>query len=361
MPRPLKIGFLCPHNPWRRDSFSGTPYFMLAALQAHPDVEVRVMGDHLKPRLWDGVQRRLGKQPADPFSVAPDDSGLDAIIALTALAELERFGDRLKAPVIYVTDNTPGVLQAFYNTVVPEDKKEREGRVIAKASWTVFSSQFMAEQAQLEFGEQIGNRVSAFPFGTNLLDVPQQQVQKLPISPLQLLFIGMNWERKGGDVAVAVLDLLRRRGHPAQLTVIGGAPPSLKHHPGVILLGHLSKDRRRDMVRLEQALQEAHLFILPTRADCTPMVVSEANAYGCPVLISDVGGVGALIQEGQNGYLMSLDASAEAYVDRIEELVSDPASYEQVSRSSQSFVQSHLNWVLWVDRMAALIREKIRA
>lgn len=361
MPRPLKLGFLCPHNPWRRDSFSGTPYFMLAALQAHPDVEVQVMGDHPKPRPWDGVQRRLGKQPANPFPDVPDDSGLDAIIALTAFTELERFGDRLQAPVFYVTDSTTKFLREFFNVDMPSDKEEREAQVIEKACWTVFSSQYMVDRAQVELGTRIGDRVSVIPFGANLQHIPAEAMRKPAMPPVRLLFIGKNWEVKGGDVAVATVAALRDRGHAAQLTVIGTAPARLKQHPDIIALGHLSKDRRRDMARLEQALREAHLFILPTQADCTPIVVSEANAFGCPVLISDVGGVGSLIQEGQNGYLMPLDAPAEAYADRIEKLVTDPAVYTQLSQSSQTIVQTHLNWTLWAERMASLIREKATA
>ncbi len=62
--------------------------------------------------------------------------------------------------------------------------------------------------------------------------------------------------------------------------------------------GYLDKSRPKHAARLRALYAAAHLFVLPTRADCTPMVLAEAGAHGTPVLVTDTGGVGSLVMEG---------------------------------------------------------------
>ena len=54
---------------------------------------------------------------------------------------------------------------------------------------------------------------------------------------------------------------------------------------------------------LYRAFAESHFLVLPTQADCTPLVIAEANAFGVPCLVSVLGGLPTLVQDGQNGRL----------------------------------------------------------
>lgn len=60
----------------------------------------------------------------------------------------------------------------------------------------------------------------------------------------------------------------------------------------LLALEFLDKNRPKDAARLSALYAEAHLLLLPSRADCTLTVIAEAMAHGTPVLATDVGGIG---------------------------------------------------------------------
>ena len=49
----------------------------------------------------------------------------------------------------------------------------------------------------------------------------QRMIEARPNDRCRLLFVGIGWERKGGDVAVEVARLLNDRGLPTELTMLG--------------------------------------------------------------------------------------------------------------------------------------------
>ena len=90
------------------------------------------------------------------------------------------------------------------------------------------------------------------------------------------------------------------------------------------------------------------------------MVFAEANAFGTPGLTRDVGGVGGVVEDAINGYLLPHDATAEDFVHRIEQSMRDRAGYERLRTSSRRTYETRLNWRAWaremrdiVDRLAA--------
>ncbi len=49
---------------------------------------------------------------------------------------------------------------------------------------------------------------------------------------------------------------------------------------------------------------KAHLFVLPSRADCFGLATVEAMASGLPVVVSDVGGARDIVEPGVTGWLI---------------------------------------------------------
>lgn len=358
----LRIGFLCAQNPLDRNNLSGTPYYMLQALTSLPDVEVRLM-PNWRPirRGWLGkVQRRLrARSEARGISREDlDDAGLDVILAPMASALIARFGASLCAPVVMVTDATPGFLRAFCSaydgSLGSDDAQRTEAAAVAVATHVVYSSDRMAEQARAEFDLAPG-RVSVIPFGVNLDVLPAHLPQKPPLDRLNLLFIGLDWQRKGGDVAVDALAALQAQGVAAGLTLVGSGAPEARGRPGVTSLGHIDKNDPAQAARLTEALTQAHVFVLPTRADCAPMVVAEANIYGCPVVISDLGGIPTLMRPGINGAMLPPDADGAAYAAAIRAMTADPEAYRRFSQTSFDHCHARLTWEAWGRDMHALL------
>lgn len=353
-PQPLQIGILSKHNAFDRNAFSGTVFYMRRALEAHGTV--RVLGGHnpLRSGLVGKLSRRL-QAPRPLTLTAADMAGLDVIIAPVAASEVAQFGPALKTPLITITDATPGFLQDFYNKTLTQDYIDQEAYMIARADAVVYSSEFMAQQAQVEFAEARADKLHVVPFGVNLDTLPAQPPAKPPLDRLELLFIGQDWQRKGGAIALDTLDALSRAGVRAHLTTIGASDPAAQAHPDVTVLGYLNKNTPRDMDRFNAALTQAHILLLPTRADCTPMVIAEANAYGCPVVVTETGGIATLMRDGVNGCMLPMTAGGADYASALRRLTDSPAAYAALSQSSFDHCHAHLTWQAWAKGMARVI------
>lgn len=177
---------------------------------------------------------------------------------------------------------------------------------------------------------------------------------------LNLLFVGTDWQRKGGDRAIALLEQLQQQEIPAQLTIIGGQPPTQPQTRGIIhSLGQLDPTQACDRAQLESAFRSAHFLVLPSEAECFGHVLCEANAFGVPVLTSDVGGIPSVVRAGVNGYMAPLTDWVTAIGEVVVALWRDPASYQVLARSARQEYETRLNWTSLGDQVSAEISKSL--
>lgn len=374
----MRIGFLCAHNPYDRNAFSGTAFYSCAALGRLRDEgligELRILGTHApvgrRSRLIQRTRRMLTlpPQPLSFASLADRGDGLDWIVSMVSGGMALRLAPQLLAPFVHVTDATPDFLRDFYGRDIPPSAQQEETRVIEQAARVVYSSDFMRARALEEFGPQAGEKMRVVPFGVNLDHLPDT-VTAGPAwpagpgkGPLNLLFIGKDWQRKGGAIAFAAQQQLRVQGWDARLNIIGCDPPEAQGRPGVTIFPYLDKNLPEDARRFEALLADSHLFVLPTRADCTPMVIAEANAWSIPVLVTRTGGIPTLVTPDANGRMMPEDAGANDWAAAILQMLADPDAYAELRRGSHAAYRDRLNWHAWARALIAdLSRQTIQA
>lgn len=100
-------------------------------------------------------------------------------------------------------------------------------------------------------------------------------------------------------------------------------------------------------------MNNSHVFILPTAQEGYGMVIDEANAGGTPVVATDVLGVRDAITDGYNGYLVP--RSIPAFVDRIDTLLRDEKTRQQMSENALSAVSGH-RWDKCADQIEQILR-----
>ena len=108
--------------------------------------------------------------------------------------------------------------------------------------------------------------------------------------------------------------------------------------------GFISKASQEGRNKLNKLLFDSHFLILPSKADCSPVVFSEANTLGLPCISTDVGGIPTIIKNGINGHTFSLSESPSAYADFIQGHFSNYNRYEQLALSSFEEYEKRLNW-----------------
>jgi glycosyltransferase involved in cell wall biosynthesis len=202
------------------------------------------------------------------------------------------------------------------------------------------------------------------PYGANFNpeNLPSRdEVIESHIHPdIRLLWIGVDWTRKGGAVAFDCLLSLLDRNFNASLTICGCTPPSRFHHPRAKVIPFLSKRDPKQRAQLSQLFLESTFLLFPTVNEAAAIVLCEASAHGLPSLATDTGGVGSVLDQGINGFLLPPNATGTQYADQVIAIFSDPASYRKTLEASRRLFDEKLNWDAW-GRSARPFFERVAA
>jgi glycosyltransferase involved in cell wall biosynthesis len=170
-----------------------------------------------------------------------------------------------------------------------------------------------------------------------------------------LLFVGVNWFRKGGDVAYKTFKRLKSQGFKCRLFLVGCDVTLPEYDPDVEHIPFLNKNNRQEFDKLYEIYSQSHFLLLPTIADCTPIVFSEAAAFGIPVLTNDTGGNSSVVCEGVTGYLFPAGADENIYADTIKSVFTDKELYLTLRRNSRIEYDRRLSWNVWINKVNRLI------
>jgi glycosyltransferase involved in cell wall biosynthesis len=159
---------------------------------------------------------------------------------------------------------------------------------------------------------------------------------------IRLLFVGVDWERKGGPIALEAAAELNARGLKTELHVVGCDVPD--GVPGVVVRhGFVSKKTPEGSALLDRLFAESHFLIVPSRAECFGLVFAEASSFGLPSLAAITGGVPSVVSD-KNGMLFPLEARGNQYADWIATMMADRTAYERLAFSSLVEFDERLNW-----------------
>ena len=115
--------------------------------------------------------------------------------------------------------------------------------------------------------------------------------------PLRLLFVGGDFDRKGGRV---LLEAMRGLEDRCELHVVTrtAIPTDLPHVHMHVNVGPNSPE-------LFKHFTEADAFVLPSYAECLAVVLMEASAAGLPIITTAVGALAEAVQPDESGLVVS--------------------------------------------------------
>lgn len=225
-----------------------------------------------------------------------------------------------------------------------------ERQALQQCDLLIYSSQWAADSAINYYGVD-PSKIAIVPFGANIdlkvtgSDIPAIINNRVQKKEVHLLLIAVAWYRKGGDYAIEVVKKLNEMGIEAKLHIVGirKLPPDLDM-TYVIDHGYISKASTEGQKYIVKLLKEVDFLLLPSRADCTPVAVSEANSFGLPCLLSNVGGNHSIIETDKNGSLFDFTKGPEECCDYIKSYISVPEKYRALCFSSYDKYSAELNW-----------------
>jgi glycosyltransferase involved in cell wall biosynthesis len=380
-PRP-RIAYYSIFDPLDKRSWSGIPYYMGKVLQCYVG-DVHFLGPVKFPWVLDKTLRGMQKLSRLFFKreYIPKYSFLknayasyylkkkmkghtyDLLLAPAAASELGLLTTNI--PVIYFGDATYKLYSAYYKKEFNNqgflsrwEGEQLEKRALKKSDLVIFTSRWAAQSAIKDYGVS-EKKVEIIQLGANIDEIPAREniFEKEKTQTLTLLFLSVDWHRKGGDIAFDTLVRLTDKGINAKLIVCGCVPPLQFTHPSMEVIPFLNKNEPQDLQHFVQIITSSHFLLLPTRADCTPVVNCEAGAYGMPAITTRTGGVGDMVIDGVNGYCLPMEAGGEAYANLIAEIFLDKKRYHQLIQSSRQRFDEELNWEKWAENFKRVLQQ----
>jgi glycosyltransferase involved in cell wall biosynthesis len=160
-----------------------------------------------------------------------------------------------------------------------------------------------------------------------------------------LLFISLDFEKKGGHIAYEAFLKVKEKFPDTSLSIIGQKPPGyVLETPGVNYVGLLNKKSPRDIAILQYELNSSFFLIHPTKMDTMGAVIAEAGYYGLPSIAPDNFGIPDLIENGSTGFMVPLPLSAEKFSVLILEMMDNMAKYLAMRKNVREFMVKERSW-----------------
>lgn len=310
-------------------------------------------------------EKILIKNYAKQISTQVQKSNIDVIFSLGTLpiAFLES-----QKPIICWSDATFNQLIDFY----PEysnlcDSSIIMGNLIEKnalenSSLVIYSSDWAAKSAVLDYSLS-KEKVKVVSFGANInYEVSKNKINKniqnRSREVCKLIFIGVDWKRKGGNIACEIAEVLNLKGLKTEITIIGCIHSKEKAHLDFIkAYPFINKNTQEGENKFIDLISNSHFLLLPTTADATPHVINEANYLGVPCLSTYVGGLPSMITNDKNGHLFECNSDVSEFSDYIKKMMDNYECYLKLAYSSSREYGRRLNWEVAGKKVKGLIQE----
>ena len=353
-------------DPYDPKSWSGTPFHMLKALEQNFE-HVSVLGAQ-KPRRtwWTSLLRMvLGKKRyplwmtqaalqtyGQRLDKAIEELRPDAVLCVSSQHLI--YAKNESVPRFMISD-APWIAyklayQAYESLpLLAKRYAQLEAEAARRLTGVIYPTQWACKEAMQRYGIPV-ERCQRIPLGANRF-CPQTDEQILlrinqrKLNPLHFLFVGKDWERKGGPEALRIVKEINARGLDATLHIVGCTPelaPEQRH--SVNVLGYLSPDDPEHIKRLEQAFAQADFFLVPSRAECFGLVFAEAQSYGLPCISFNSHGIPGVIDHQKTGLLYDATTAAETIARDVVQLAYKPAAYRAMALAAREKFTEELNW-----------------
>ena len=161
-----------------------------------------------------------------------------------------------------------------------------------------------------------------------------------PTNPAQyrskyILFVGVDWERKGGPALAKAFEKVVQAHPDAKLTVVGTSPEL--DHPNVNIVGRIPK------TEVGSYYEKAAIFCLPTTLEPFGIVFCEALSYKLPIVATNIAAIPDFVSEGDNGFMVDVN-DADTLADRLIYLLNDASICQEFGERGFELGKERYTW-----------------
>jgi len=233
---------------------------------------------------------------------------------------------------------------------------------LERCQLAIYASDWAGEAA-VNYYKIDPKKIKIVPFGANfstnrsMVEI-KNIINRRSSSKCKILFLGVDWYRKGGDIVLEAVKLLNKEGLKTELAVVGCSPVSSEPLPNFVKpFGFIDKSSPEGITKLNSLLVGSHFLFVPSIAEAYGVVYCEANSFGVPAIATNTGGIPTVIKDGINGMKFGLNAKPSEYAAYILDCFNNFNTYKELARSSFNEYESRLNWKVSGAKIKSLLKE----
>jgi alpha-maltose-1-phosphate synthase len=205
----------------------------------------------------------------------------------------------------------------------------------------------MSEYLQRSFVKDFGvpqSKVVAIGGGVNLTQIPAARDDK-DYATERILFVGIEFERKGGPLLLDAFRQVRAARPRATLHIVGPyrADALGKLEDGVLFYGFLDQNHPTQKAILHKLYSDAALFVMPSQYEPFGIAPLEAMAHQVPCILTNRWAFPEMVEPGVTGELVE-PADLEGLTERIIYLLERPDLLQQYGAESRKRVVRKYTW-----------------
>ena len=380
----IKIAYLCDYDAKDFRIFSGITSYTADILEKQEEFEIhyidhieksrnyftlilgaiysrflRLFGKEYNCRWTLGTAKRYSKEVEKQL---PKDTdvifNMATAMALTYLKTDCKVVGYYESPIVNMIN-----YYSFFSNLVKSSVKNFtiiEKKAFENSDLLIFSTDWAANNAKKTYNFDPA-RIKVIPWGpsmkTEYSDTEIKNIiDKRPTDKCNLLFVGVDWERKGCDTALEIAKELHSQNINVHLDIVGIREVPVPLPDYITSHGFVSKKTEEGINKLIELFQKAHFFVLPTRADCAPVVLSEASSFAVPSVATKTGGVDCVVRDNVNGMTFALSDPPKKYADYIATIFNNREEYEKLCLSVFNDYKTRLNWDVAGKKLAEAIK-----
>lgn len=231
-----------------------------------------------------------------------------------------------------------------------ENLKSKLQHECFNAARTLVTWSAWAKQSLIDDYGIAADKIVVIPPGVNPSEWTSPGILKEHTTQIKILFVGGDLERKGGQLLLEAFRALRSPGVELHLVTRERRTPE----PGLFI----HNDIQPNSAELKKLYHEADIFCLPTKADCLPMVLSEAGAAGLPVVSTQMAAIPEIVKDGETGYLVPVD-DIEALTAALRRLIDNPELRHKLGQRAIEVVSSEFNARKNAQKLVGLLKQTV--
>lgn len=181
-----------------------------------------------------------------------------------------------------------------------------------------------------------------------LPSLPQKQHQDDSTKPVNVLFIGKDFYRKGGDILLQAWT--RANLTNAHLRMVTANPPDLQLTTQTVEVLPPTWDRDK----IAQYFRDADIFVLPSRLETWGDVLLEAMAYEVPCIGVSGEAMEEIISDGETGLIVP-PQDVEALAHALAHLAHDLELRQKWGRAGRRRLEQQFTWAVVMQKLRPII------